>query len=228
VGPHEGILTRQSPAQPEIRLSKQKSSSPRLVVKCGPDSTQHFKVAEVDSPESERDRWFAEEVQAHESSLRAVLRRSVTSLSDVDDLIQESFIRVLRAREKKPIEKSKSFLFAVARNAMRDLMRRRAVAGEISVTETVSMGVLDDKPGVVDLVIRQQELDLLAEAVRSLPERCRQVFLLRKIQNLSQREIASRLSISENTVETLVAKGARRCADYLLARGVGPNDDHGS
>jgi DNA-directed RNA polymerase specialized sigma24 family protein len=65
-------------------------------------------------------------------------------------------------------------------------------------------------------------------AVRSLPERCRQVFLLRKIQNLSQREIASRLSISENTVESLVAKGARRCADYLRARGVGPRSDDGT
>ena len=52
------------------------------------------------------------------------------------------------------------------------------------------------RPGVGDLVIRRQELDLLAEAVRSLPERCRQVFLLRKIQNLSQREIALRLGIS--------------------------------
>lgn len=47
---------------------------------------------------------------------------------------------------------------------------------------------------------------------------CRDVFLLRKIQGLPQREIAMRLNISENTVETLVARGARRCADYMRAR----------
>jgi RNA polymerase sigma factor (sigma-70 family) len=180
----------------------------------------------VDTPESERARWFAEEVHAHEPSLRAVLRRSVSSLADVDDLVQESFVRIIRAREKKPIRSSKGFLFAVARNAMNDLFRRRAVSKVVAVTETESSSVLDDRPGVVDLVIRRQELDLLAEAVRSLPERCRQVFLLRKIQDLSQREIASRLSISENTVESLVAKGTRRCAEYLRARGVGPDSKH--
>lgn len=180
----------------------------------------------MDSHETERARWFADEVQAHEASLRAVLRRSVRSLADVDDLIQETFVRILRAREKKAIRSGKSYLFAVARNAMHDLFRRRSVADMVSVTETDTLNVLDDRPGVVELVIRQQELDLLAEAVRSLPGRCRQVFLLRKIQGLPQREIATRLSISENTVETLVAKGARRCAEYLRARGVGPGSKH--
>jgi RNA polymerase sigma factor (sigma-70 family) len=186
----------------------------------------YLKAIAVDSPESERDRWFAEEVQTHEPLLRAVLRRSVSSLADIDDLIQEAFMRILKAREKRPIRSTKSFLFAVARNAMHDLVRRRTVADSVSITETVSLNVLDDRPGVVDLVIRRQELDLLAEAVRSLPARCRQVFLLRKIQGLSQREIARQLSISENTVETLVAKGARRCADYLRSRGVCGDSDH--
>jgi RNA polymerase sigma factor (sigma-70 family) len=180
----------------------------------------------VDPHESERARWFAEEVQPHEPSLRAVLRRSLRSFADVDDLVQEAFVRVFKARERKPIRSGKSFLFTVARNAMHDLHRRRAVANTISITETDSLSVLDDKPGVVDLVVRRQELDLLGEAVRSLPERCRQVFLLRKIQGLSQQEIAARLGISENTVETLAAKGVRRCADYLRARGIGPDSKH--
>ena len=98
----------------------------------------------MDPHESERARWFAEEVQPHESSLRAVLRRSLQSFADVDDLVQEAFVRVFKAREKKPIRSGKSFLFAVARNAMHDLHRRRAVANAIPITETVSLNVLDD------------------------------------------------------------------------------------
>jgi RNA polymerase sigma factor (sigma-70 family) len=181
----------------------------------------------VETHETERARWFAAEVKPHESSLRAVLYRSLRSVPDVDDLVQEAFLRVLRAREKGPIRSSKGFLFAVARNATRDLIRRRAVAEAIPVTETAAMNVMEDEPGVVDAVILRQELELLADAVRALPDRCRQVFLLRKIQGFSQREIAARLSISENTVETLVAKGARRCAEYLHERGVGSAPKHG-
>lgn len=171
-------------------------------------------------PETDQFRWFVEEVQPHESSLRAYLRHSLRSLADVDDLMQECYARLLRARAGGEVRSSRAFLFTVARNAVRDLLRRRAVSDAISITETVALPVLEDGPNVVDFVSRREELALLTEAIRALPERCRHVFLLRKIQGLSQREIAARLGITENTVETLVAKGARRCADHLRAHGV--------
>jgi len=184
-----------------------------------------------DSPPAELDRgdssrWFAEEVQPHEAQLRAFLRRSVACFADVDDLVQECFIRILRAKRSGPIRSGRAFLFTVARNAVNDLYRRRAVANPVSITETTALPVLDDGPDVADLVSRRQELALLAEAIRKLPERCRQVFLLRKIQELPQKEIAARLGITENTVETLVAKGALRCAIYLQRRGIGLGSDH--
>lgn len=169
-------------------------------------------------PQSEQARWFKEEVQAHEPSLRAYLRAATGSAADVDDLLQDSYLRLLRVREQVPVRKVKALLFAIARNAVRDAIRRRTVAGEIPITETNALRVTDQSPGVVDLVIRQQDQLLLAEAFSLLPERCRQVLTLRKIHGLSQREIAARLGISENTVESLVSKGARRCANYVRKR----------
>ncbi|MFM1748118.1 MAG: hypothetical protein RLZZ188_1784 [Verrucomicrobiota bacterium] len=168
-------------------------------------------------PPTDQTRWFAEEVQPHEPVLRAWLLRTFQA-ADVDDLIQESYARVLRVRSRSEVHSPKSFLFTVARNAVRDLLRRRLTACAEPITENVLWPVLEESPGVVDLVNRRQELVVLGEAIRDLPDRCRQVFLLRKIQGLSQREIAVRLGITENTVETLVAKGARRCADYVRAR----------
>jgi RNA polymerase sigma factor (sigma-70 family) len=167
-------------------------------------------------------RWFAEEVQPHEASLRAYLRHSLSSLADVDDLMQECYARLLRERARGVVRSHRAFLFAVARNAVRDLLRRRAVSDAIPITENSALPVLDDGPNVIDFVARREELAILTEAIRALPERCRHVFLLRKIQGLSQKEIAARLGITENTVETLVAKGARRCADHLRAHGLGP------
>ncbi|HEY0945491.1 MAG TPA: RNA polymerase sigma factor [Opitutaceae bacterium] len=170
--------------------------------------------------------WFAEEVQPHELSLRSYLRRSLPSLRDVDDLMQDTYARIIRAKKCDSIRSTKSFLFAVARNAVRDFLHRNTRAEVIPITENDALPVLDDKPGVVELVCRQQELALLAEAIDALPERCREVLLLRKVKGLSQREIAALLGISENTVESLAAKGVHRCADYLRARGLGKSAHH--
>ena len=164
--------------------------------------------------------WFVEHLQPHEPSLRAYLRSSLSSASDVDDVVQDTYSRILKVREKADVRSGKALLFAVARNAVRDLIRHRAVAHHEPITETDHSPVLQDKADVVEFVSRQQELALLAEAIRALPTRCREVLLLRKIQGLSQKEIAARLGISENTVETLVAKGTHRCRDFLRDLGV--------
>jgi len=167
----------------------------------------------------ETERWYAENLKPHERSLRAYLRSSLSSSDDVDDVVQETYARVLRVRNESAIQSGKALLFAIARNVVRDVFRRRRVAQHESLTETESSYVLQDGADVIEFVSRQQELSLLAEAIDTLPPRCRQVVLLRKIQNLSQREIAARLGISENTVETMVATGTRRCRDFFSQRG---------
>ncbi len=128
---------------------------------------------------------------------------------------------MLRAQRSGPVHSAKGLLFAIARNAVRDFIRRNTRNTHVQITETVALPVLLDEHGVVESICRTQELALLKDAINSLPERCREVLLLRKIKGMSQRDIAKLLGISENTVESLAVKGARRCAQYLRARGVG-------
>ncbi len=174
----------------------------------------------VPPQDSETARWFAEEVQPHEPILRSYLRRKFPALQDIDDVIQESFLKVLRARIDGSLRSARGFLFTAARNAALDVFRRRRPEFHGTIVEDAPLRVLEDGPGVAEMVIRDQELDLLAEAIESLPSRCRHVLKLRKIYGLSHREIAEQLGISERTVNVQVGLGVRRCADFLRSRGV--------
>lgn len=170
-------------------------------------------------PETEQTRWFAEEVQPHEPTLRSWLRGLFPTFPDMDDLVQESYVRLLRAREAGKVTHAKAYLFTTARNAALDFFRRRRVVSIESVGDMQDSLVLDERPDVADAVSRQQELDLLAEAVRDLPERCRQTLTLRLLYGLSHKEIAAELKVSDHTVKAQLAKGMRRCTEYFAERG---------
>lgn len=165
--------------------------------------------------------WFTREVQPHESALRSWLRAMFPTLAENrDDLVQESYLRLIRARETGEVRQPKAFLFTTARNLALDLFRRRKVVTIEPVADMASLSVMEDRPGVADAVSRQQELELLAEAVRDLPDRCRQVMTLRLLYGLSHKEIAAELAISEFTVKAQLAKGMRRCAGHFERHGV--------
>lgn len=172
-------------------------------------------------PPSDHAGWFTREVQPHESALRSWLRAMFPTLAENrDDLVQESYLRLIRARETGEVRQPKAFLFTTARNLALDLFRRRKVVTFEPVADMASLSVMEDRPGVADAVSRQQELELLAEAVRDLPDRCRQVMTLRLLYGLSHKEIAAELAISEFTVKAQLAKGMRRCAGHFERRGV--------
>lgn len=171
--------------------------------------------------DSETAIWFSSEVQPHEPALRAYLHGFV-QLTDIDDLVQETYVRLLKVRERAPIASPRGLLFATARNAAYDFFRRRAAARTSSVAEIDCSRVFDEAPGVAETVSRRQEADLLDAAIRTLPTRCREILVLRKFQNLSHREIARKLGISEHTVEAQLTKALHRCEDFFAQHGALP------
>ena len=166
----------------------------------------------------ETNRWFAEHVLPHEAMLRAWLVRGFGPRLAVDDVIQEAFLRVLRARASGDLLAPKAFLFATARNLALDQLRRHAVSRTDSLVESDLSNVLDDDAGVRENVARNQELALLTEAIQSLPDRCRQIMTLRLVYGLKQREIGEKLGISDRTVAAQLAIGTQKCTEYMLRR----------
>jgi RNA polymerase sigma factor (sigma-70 family) len=171
---------------------------------------------------SEDTRWFEGEVEPHESDLRNFLRTRFPALVDIDDVVQESYVRLFRARRAGKISQVRPYLFVIARNVAFDSFRRRQISGIEGMAEVDRLSVVEDRPDAAEVVSRDQELEMLHEAIQALPARCREVFSLRKLHGLSHGEIAEKLGLSVNTIEHHVSHGLLRCRQYLAERGVTP------
>ncbi len=174
-------------------------------------------------PPFDQARWFADHVQPHEPVLRAYLRRRFPTLTDADDVVQESALKALSARQQGPMKSVKGFLFTVARNAAISLFRRQKFISHTPVSELADSCVLTDHADFVETVCSDEELVHITEAIGSLPDRCRQVATLRLLRGLDYATIATELGISEKTVRVQMARGMKKCSQYLRVRGILPD-----
>jgi RNA polymerase sigma factor (sigma-70 family) len=165
----------------------------------------------------------------NETALKRFLRRFIKSREGADDLAHEAFLRAFAAESKHAITSPKAFLFKVARNlALNELARQRAATTE-PLGDFEGQEVLEDssQAAVDDAVDGRERIRVLARAIAALPPQCAKVFILRKMQGLSQKEIAARLNISVRTVENHVALGLVRCKAYMRAHGCAPDQGSG-
>lgn len=162
--------------------------------------------------------WFAREVLVHEAALLRYLSRVWPNRSDVHDLRQDIYIRVYEAAKLAPPSSAKAFLFSTARNLLIDRVRRSRIVTIRSVGDFAELNVLTDEVTPERHLTAGQELDLLARAFRRLPPREREVIWLRRVDELPQKEVASRLGISEKTVETHLRRAVQTVANSLYSR----------
>ena len=159
--------------------------------------------------------WVTREVHPHDASLKSYLRGNFPSVRDVEDVVQESYLRVWKARAVQPINSAKAFLFTVARHLALNTLRRERRSPIIAVTDLSRLFVFDHRPDASQTAIRHQEIEMLVRAVEALPPRCREIFVLRRLQGVPQKEIAACLGVSEQTVQVQAARGLRRVEKNL-------------
>jgi len=165
-------------------------------------------------------RWFMEEVQPHETQLKGYLRSSFPSVDDVDNLVQESYLRLWKIRTAQQISSAKGLLFQIARRLAIDSFRRSSASPIEAGRDLASLTVFNLEPDAAENAAIQERKRHLIEAVAALPNRYREIVLLCKFEELPQREVALRLGLSERTVENLLARALQKCEDHLRRRGV--------
>jgi RNA polymerase sigma-70 factor (ECF subfamily) len=162
-------------------------------------------------------KWFADEVRPHEPHLRAYLRRSFPGVRDVDDVVQESYLRLWRKHAAAPLASTRAFLFRVARNFAIDVLRRHR---PIAPAGAATLAALPDDTADPHAALAAAEFEaLLISALESLPARQRQIVVRCKLQRLPAREVAAELGLAEKTVHEHLYRGLQRLGEELKRRG---------
>ncbi len=164
--------------------------------------------------------WFSESVRRHEPALRAFLSRRFSSLPDHDDLIQETYVRLLRVSDPARLVHAKAFLFTTARNVAIDHVRRARRTPVDSLDDAAETALLDPTPGAADVLDHAQRYEAMLSAVGTLPERCREVMLLRYVDGFTAQEIAAHLGLAAATVRVHLMKGVRDCGQFFREHGL--------
>ena len=153
--------------------------------------------------------WVGSHVLPHEADVRAWLKRRVRSQESVDDVVQEAYCRIAALSDVSHIKEGRAYFFRTAANIVAEQIRRARIVHIDSVAEIEALNVVDDEPTPDRIVAGRYDLLRVKALVAALPHRCRQVFELRRIDGLAQKEVAARLGVSENVVEQQSTRGLK-------------------
>lgn len=169
---------------------------------------------------SERNAWLADHILPHEVWLRRSIARHAASCGmDVDDLVQESYAILIRLPSIETIRDPRRYALQVARSILLQQVRRARIVPIDAIADMVAFDPAADLPDPEEQAAGWQELNRVAEAIAAMPEPVRKAFWLRRVEGLSQREVASKLSLSENTVEKQIARGIKILAGQFSRGG---------
>lgn len=152
-------------------------------------------------------------------SLRAELLRYGRSIAsdgeDVEDIVQEAWLRFDAATSTKRVPESRGFLFRIVHNLVMDRYRRRRVERTLLVGDGAADTdvVPSDEPTAEVRLESANELAAVRAAIARLPERTRQAFLLHRVHGLKLVDVAARLGISKSLAQQLVVDGLEACRE---------------
>jgi RNA polymerase sigma-70 factor (ECF subfamily) len=151
--------------------------------------------------------WVAREVLPHEPHVRQWLRRSGTAAEDADEIIQEAYCRIAMLDAVDHIDNGHAYFFSIVRNLLVRRLKRQRIVPLETIAEVDAWH--DDRPSPEQMAAGRMDYAKVLNLIARLPERCRRIVQLRKIEGWSQRRIAEHLGTTEKAVEKQVWLGVR-------------------
>jgi len=168
--------------------------------------------------------WVSSHIVPFEAELRQKLVHICRGQGEVDDLVQDVYYRLLKLSSIAHIDDPRNYLFQTARNIVIDQVRRKAVVNFETMHNLDELMVPDDRPSPESVTMARAELKWVLGVIANLPDRCREVFRLRKIYGMSQAEAAKNLGVSENVVEKETMRGMHIISDIVARVGISGDD----
>jgi RNA polymerase sigma factor (sigma-70 family) len=168
----------------------------------------------------DRREWFLNQIFRHRAALHRYLRKFTSGAEDVEDLVQETYVRMYALRDYRTVDSPRALLFRIAHNTAVERARRQHTQATDSMGDLTALNLYSGDAPADEQIDARYRFESFCAAVDRLPPLCRRVFVLRKVYRLSHDEIAEVLGVAHSTIEKHVAKGLLRCRDYLRDTGL--------
>lgn len=162
-----------------------------------------------------RSLWLSREVLPHEDWLRRRLLRRFPKRQDLDDAIQETYLRLMKVEMVDTIVSPQYYLLRVALSVIYGRYRHEQCVDIEAIDDIGKCGI--DLLGPEVQIAARAELSRVSKALRALPSQPREIFILRRIEGLSARNVACQLGISVSSIEKKLRKAQqdlRKCCEW--------------
>lgn len=156
---------------------------------------------------NDRALWLSRQILPHEPALRGWLSSRRLPGLEIDDVIQDTYARLIFAENVELIRNTRAYMFQTAWSVLMTHVRREKVVAIQAMADVDELSLAADLPSPEQHAADREELLRLAEAIAGLPNRIGEVFRLRRVQGLSQKEVARALGLAESTVEKHMKRG---------------------
>lgn len=148
---------------------------------------------------------------AERPSLLRLAQRIVGTAPAAEDVTQSLWFRVQRIEDDPPIVNKRAFLYRLTANLAADQARADRRHGALFATGEPAQEVADDRPAADRAIVDREQLGALMAALDELPPRTREIFMLRKFDEMPVNEIAARLGLSRSSIVKMMQAALLHC-----------------